>query len=62
MSDSTFDDIDYGIEIRGVYDGISIWVHKDATVTNRWRGFGGRRESATDEYIALNGFDERVVS
>lgn len=29
-------DIEYGIEIRGVYDGISVWVLKDGTKVNRW--------------------------
>lgn len=56
-------DIDYGIEIQGVYDGVAIWVHKDGTVTNRFRGIEGfgRREAAIDEYIQQNGFTERTT-
>ena len=60
MTTTDRDDIDYGIEIQGVYDGVAIWVHKDGTVTNRFRGTGfGRREAAIDEYIQQNGFTEK---
>lgn len=55
------DDVDFGIEIRDVYDGVSIWIMKDRTAVNRWRGFGGRREALTDEYIQTAGFQERLI-
>lgn len=25
-----------GIEIRGIYDGVSVWKLKDGTLVNRW--------------------------
>lgn len=46
------DSISYGIPLTGVHDGVSVWVHKDGTVRNRWRGEGGRRERLTDEWIS----------
>lgn len=30
------EDVDYLIELRGVYDGWSIAVHKDGSMHNRW--------------------------
>jgi len=30
------DDIAYLVEIPGVYDGWSVAVHKDGSMTNRW--------------------------
>jgi hypothetical protein len=55
------DDIDYGIEIPGAYDGVAIWVHKDGTVTNRFRGVDGfgSRADKIDEYIRVNGYVEK---
>ena len=35
----------------GIYDGVVVWVEPDGTLTNRFRGEGGRRERMTDEYI-----------
>lgn len=47
-------DVETGIEIRGVYDGVCIWVLKDGRWINRWEGEGGRRERLTAEYIRAN--------
>ncbi len=44
------DDIDYLIELRGVYDGWSIAVLKDGTMLNRWADEDGR---------ALAGYKDR---
>jgi hypothetical protein len=54
------DEIDYLVELRGVYDGWSIAVHKDGTLRNRWAGDDGnakpgyeRRWLAAEDAIAL---------
>lgn len=45
-------DIDYVIELRGVYDGWSVAVMKDGSRVNRWAGEGSRRERWTDAFLA----------
>lgn len=52
--------IDYLVELRGVYDGWSIAVYTDGTLKNRWANDAGdgpgpgheRRWKATEEAIA----------
>ena len=51
-------EIDYLIELRGVYDGWSIAVHTDGTLRNRWASADGtaiegyeRRWEATENAI-----------
>jgi hypothetical protein len=50
------DDIAYGIEISGVYDGVAVWVLKDGTMVNRFAGEPGyeRRAARIQEYIDFN--------
>lgn len=55
----TPDPIDHLIELRGVYDGWIIAVHKDGTLHNRWADEDGnaipgyeRQWRATEEAIA----------
>ena len=50
------EDIDYGIEIRGVYDGVAVWVLKDGTMVNRFADEPGyeRRAARIQEYIDFN--------
>jgi hypothetical protein len=43
-------DVDYYIEIRGVYGGWSAAKMKDGTLRNRWP-VGDRRHAATQEWI-----------
>lgn len=55
-----YDQVEAGIELRGVYDGISVYRMKDGTLVNRWAdreapdhpmpGYE-RRYFATQEYI-----------
>lgn len=44
-------DVDYGVELQGIYDGIAFWVMKDGTRVNRWSGIEGyeRRAELIDE-------------
>lgn len=54
MEDS---EIDYGVCGChmcgiGISDGIIVWVLKDGTKVNRFRGEGSRREERVDEFIA----------
>lgn len=35
----------------GIYDGIIVWVMKDGTRVNRFRGEGSNREQRTDRFI-----------
>lgn len=28
-----------GIELPHIYDGVSVWIEPDGTLTNRWAGF-----------------------
>jgi hypothetical protein len=59
MSDWKYpDDVATAIEIRGVYDGVCIWVLNDGRWINRFEGDGGRREQAIDRYIAEHGSKE----
>jgi hypothetical protein len=47
------DNIDYLIELRGVYDGWSVAVLKDGTRVNRWAGTEYTyRAAVTDAYLA----------
>lgn len=50
------EDIDYGIEIQGVYDGVAVWVLKDGTMVNRFAGEPGyeRRATRIQDYIDFN--------
>ena len=36
----------------GIYDGIIVWVKKDGTKVNRFKGEGSYREQAIDNFIA----------
>ena len=48
-----------GIELRGVYDGVSVWVGEDGSLTNRWEHYKDdcpgshmrQRYEAAQEYI-----------
>lgn len=55
------EEIAYGIEIRGVYDGVAIWVLKDGTWLNRFAGEPGyeRRAARIQAYIELNNPTEK---
>ena len=46
-----------GIQLRGVYDGVSVWVEPDGTYTNRWAGQPGleRRAAAAQAWIDAQG-------
>ena len=35
------DEIDHGIEISDIYDGVAVWVLKDGTRVNRFAGEPG---------------------
>jgi hypothetical protein len=50
------EEIAYGIEIPGVYDGVAVWVLKDGTMINRFAGEPGyeRRAARIQEYIDFN--------
>lgn len=50
------EDIAYGIEISGVYDGVAVWVLKDGTMVNRFADEPGyeRRAARIQEYIDFN--------
>lgn len=52
-------EIDYLIELRGVYDGWSIAVHKDGTLRNRWAGEDGKAEPG---YERRYGAAERAIA
>jgi len=50
-------DIDYGVCGCsmcgiGIYDGIIVWVLKDGTKVNRFKGEESRREQWVDQFIA----------
>jgi hypothetical protein len=55
------EDIAYGIEIRGVYDGVAVWVLKDGTMVNRFADEPGyeRRAARIQEYIDFHESAER---
>jgi hypothetical protein len=55
------EDISYGIEIPGVYDGVAVWVLKDGTMVNRFAGEAGyeRRAARIQEYIDFHQSAER---
>lgn len=47
-------DLAIGVEIRGVYDGISIWLYPDGRIVNQWASgdwAGSTRWAATEDYI-----------
>lgn len=44
------------VEIRGLYDGPSVYVMNDGSIVNRWRGTKSHRERATDEYCREQGW------
>lgn len=48
-------DIVVDVEIRGVYDGTCCWLLTDGRIINRMSIFGGRREHAVDDWIAVHG-------
>ena len=54
MSGFTTDDIALGVEIRGVYDGVSVWLLKDGRVINRWEAEVSRRADRTRQWIEDN--------
>ena len=39
-----------GIEIRGIYDGVSVWKLPDGTLVNRWPEYD-RRHAETQAWI-----------
>ncbi|MBJ8342808.1 hypothetical protein JGU71_28350 [Antrihabitans sp. YC3-6] len=41
MADFNHADIDYGIEISEIYDGVAVWVLKDGSLVNRFAGRPG---------------------
>lgn len=46
-----------GVELRGVYDGVAIWLHPDGRIENRFGGdewHGSTRWKAIEQYIAAN--------
>ncbi len=47
-------DIDYGIEISEIYDGVAVWVLKDGSLVNRFAGRPGweTRAARIDAWIA----------
>jgi hypothetical protein len=47
------EDIETGIVLPEVYDGISVWLLKDGSMVNRWGGIEGmeRRYNQTQWYI-----------
>lgn len=60
--------IDHLIEIRGVYDGWSIAVHRDGSLHNRWAQSDGtaipgyeRRWQATEDAIAAMWAEREAV-
>lgn len=53
----TQDELDYGVCGCnmcgvGIYDGIIVWVLKDGTKVNRFRGEGSHREQRVQDFIA----------
>ena len=54
----------YGVEIRGIYDGVAFWVNADGTITERWGGERGRRIrewiARAPQYASMR-FAEEVV-
>lgn len=40
------EDIDAGIVLPGVYDGVSVWRMKDGTFINRWADVTGQEHRA----------------
>lgn len=42
-----------GIELRGVYDGVVVWIEADGSMTNRFAGIPGleRRAAAAQAWI-----------
>lgn len=40
-------DIETGIVLPEVYDGISVWLLKDGSMVNRWAGMEGMEHRAT---------------
>lgn len=46
-----------GVELRGVYDGVSVWLYPDGRIVNRWANddwSGSQRWAATEDYIEQN--------
>lgn len=50
------EDIDYGIEVSEIYDGVIVWVLKDGTWVNRFADMPGyeRRAARVQAYIDRN--------
>lgn len=44
-----------GVELQGVYDGVSVWVDYDNKMHNRWKPEDGRRYTLAQEYIDRTG-------
>lgn len=42
-----------GVEVRGLGDGVAVWLEPDDTLTNRWAGVPGceTRAAAIDAWI-----------
>lgn len=55
------DEIALAIEIRGLYDGAAVYLLRDGTLVNKFRGknWGGHYEAAADEWIAKYGEELR---
>ena len=47
------ENIDVHIEIRGIYDGVSVYKMKDGTLVNRWKPEDGRRYTETQAWPVL---------
>lgn len=45
------EEIDYGVQIRGVYDGVCYWVLKDGRRVNRFADEDTRRSRMTQEHL-----------
>lgn len=56
MSES---DLDYGLELPGIYDGVCLWVYLDGTVENRFTPDWGRRYELVEAHIDREGLIRR---
>lgn len=59
IPDDDHSEIDYGLELRGVYDGVCLWFYKDGTVRNRFTPEWGRQYAIVEDYIRANGLTKR---
>lgn len=51
------EDVQYLIEVRGIYDGWSVALMNDGTYVNRWEQ-DDRRYQPTQDYMRMNGWIE----